>query len=67
VFLSTFSSGLEGFFGALVFVAVLAVGMLRVDAAIAKPPSTQPSRPRPNGTDEKGDPIMCDPDGRPWR
>ena len=60
-------SGLDALLVAVPFVAVLLVGMFRLDTLLATPRrATSPRRP-PTGTDKQGRMLLSDPDGRPWK
>jgi len=52
---------------AVPFVVLLAMSIFRLDEVIAAPKRGRIQR-RTGGTDIDGNPILCDPDGRPsWR
>jgi hypothetical protein len=61
------NSGLSTFVVAVPFVGILFAAVFRLDALFA---SSQPHTENHRGfcgVDESGDPIMSDPDGKPWR
>jgi hypothetical protein len=60
------NSGWDTFWVAILFVAMLTMGIFRLDEVFAN--SNRDRRPirRPAGMDKNGDPVLCDPDGRPW-
>ena len=60
-------SGLDALLVAVPFVAVLLVGMFRLDALLAAPRRVSSPRRPPTGTDEHGRMLLSDPDGRPWK
>jgi hypothetical protein len=60
------NSGWDTIAVAVLFVVVLAFGIFRLDAIFAMPKSGAREPVRGCGTDEHGEPILCDPDGRPW-
>ena len=58
------TSGAETLLVAFPFILLLFVGMFRLDEVFATP-KTALKRQRPAcGLDERGEPILCDPDGR---
>jgi hypothetical protein len=61
------SSGRDAFLIAIPFIGVLLACLLRVDELVAAPkPGGVKHRSTICGQDENGQPILCDPDGRPW-
>lgn len=58
-------SGWDNIIVALPFVVMLGFGMFHLDALVAAPKSGAEQSGRIPGTDERGEPIVCDPDGRP--
>ena len=58
-------SGWENVLFAIPFVGILLVNLFRLDEIIASPKRSTPARRPPSGCDENGDPLLCDPDGRP--
>lgn len=58
-------SGWDNIVVALPFVVMLAFGMFHLDSIVAAPKSGIGQPGRISGTDENGEPIICDPDGRP--
>jgi hypothetical protein len=61
-------SGWDTLLVAIPFLVILFIGFFRLDGMLArkKKAGSRASRP-PSGLDEDGAPIICDPDGRPWR
>ena len=62
-------SGWDTLIFAVPFVGFLFVGLFRLDELFAAPKhevGRKPQRPAA-GVDADGEPIFCDPDGRPWR
>lgn len=59
-------SGWEAVLVAVPFLAILLMGMFRLDELMATPRRRQASRRRVNGCDQEGNLLYCDPDGRPW-
>jgi hypothetical protein len=57
------NSGLDTLAVAVPFVAILALGVFRLDAIVAAPKRPLRSPRRFGGSDEKGEPLVCDPDG----
>jgi hypothetical protein len=57
-------SGWDNVVVALPFVLMLAVGLFRLDSMMAAPKTVNRRANRIVGTDENGEPIVCDPDGR---
>jgi hypothetical protein len=51
---------------AIPFIALLIMGLFRLDGAFVKS-RKRSKRPPPSGVDEKGRPIFSDPDGRQHR
>jgi len=52
---------------AVPFIGLLLGALFRLDRVLAAPrPKIGPRRPA-TGTDSDGEPLHCDPDGRPWR
>jgi hypothetical protein len=45
------------------FVAILALGVFRLDAIVAAPKGPLRNLRRFGGNDEHGEPLVCDPDG----
>jgi hypothetical protein len=62
----TLASGLDTFMVAAAFAVAVAFGIFRLDSIVARPKGEAQSRERTSGTDEQGEPVLCDPDGRPW-
>lgn len=61
------SSGRDSFLIALPFLAIMLAGLFRVDEAIASPRRNAAKHHRSMcGVDEKGQQILCDPDGQRW-
>ena len=60
-------SGWETFLFAVPFLGVLLVGLFRLDELITSPKRPLKRRRRPAGVDHNGEPLLNDPDGRPWR
>lgn len=62
------SSGLDNILVALPFIGMLMVGFFRLDEILAAPRKRLANKPLhpPCGVDLDGNPIVCDPDGRPW-
>lgn len=60
-------SGWETFLFAVPFLGILLVGLFRLDELISSPKRRLKKRTRPGGVDHNGEPLMSDPDGRPWR
>jgi hypothetical protein len=58
--------GWDTFLVAGAFVLATAVGVFRLDAIVAKPKSGARRAERTCGTTHRGEPMLCDPDGRPW-
>jgi hypothetical protein len=44
----------------------LFLGFFRLDELISTPRQRTVSRPRLTGNDKNGEPLLSDPDGRPW-
>lgn len=62
---SMFNSGWETALIAAPFLILLVAGVFRLDELLVTQKATQ-KRPRAViGTDRNGEPILCDPDGRP--
>jgi hypothetical protein len=60
-------SGWDTFWVAAPFITLLAMSIFRLDEAFMAPKRGRGPR-RPGGMDANGDPILCDPDGRPsWK
>jgi hypothetical protein len=60
--------GWETLLVAVPFVLLLFVGMFRLDELFTSRKQLDTPQARPLcGVDEDGAPILCDPDGRPWR
>jgi hypothetical protein len=57
-------SGLDALIVAVPCVALLALGMFRLDAVLAASPGANRSGHRFCGSDEHGEPVVCDPDGQ---
>jgi len=60
-------SGRDGFLSSVPLVGLLLVYLFRLDEYFAAPKKVGRQRPPPCGVDLDGLPIVCDPDGRPWR
>ncbi|HVU46588.1 MAG TPA: hypothetical protein VHD85_10710 [Terracidiphilus sp.] len=65
-------SGWDTLLFALPFIGMLLVAFFRLDEAFAAPkrhpdPAKSATRRPACGVDEDGQPLMSDPDGRPWR
>jgi len=52
---------------AIPFLGMLLAGLFRLDELFAAPKKVGRQRRPPCGLDLDGRPILCDPDGRPWR
>lgn len=60
-------SGWETLLFAVPFLGILVVWLFRLDELISTPKRRAKRRRRPAGLDDDGEPLMSDPDGRPWR
>lgn len=60
-------SGWETFLFAIPFLGILLVGLFRLDELISSPKRRRKTRKRITGVDHEGEPVLSDPDGRPWR
>jgi hypothetical protein len=60
------SCGWEAFVVAVPALILVALGVFRLDTILAAPRSGAGLAGRVSGTDEDGEPLLCDPDGRPW-
>ena len=58
-------SGWENVLLVIPFVGILLVNVFRLDEIIASPKRSTTARRPLSGCDENGDPLLCDPDGRP--
>jgi hypothetical protein len=58
------NSGWDTFAVAIPFVLLLAVGIFRLDSIFASPRCSAGPADRLGGTNEAGEPVLCDPDGR---
>jgi hypothetical protein len=58
------NSGWDTFWVAIPFFALLVMSVFRLDEAFMTPKGVR-RRCRPGGMDRNGQPILCDPDGRP--
>ena len=58
------NSGLDALAIAVPFVAILAFGIFRLDQIVAAPRNASRTVHRFPGNDERGEPLVCDPDGR---
>ena len=60
------NSGWDTFLYAVPVLFMLVVGVFRLDELFAAPKqNARPPQP-PSGIDEDGQPLLCDPDGRPF-
>lgn len=57
-------SGWDNVIVALPFLVILAFGLFRLDSLLAAPRNGASRPNRVLGTDENGEPLVCDPDGR---
>lgn len=60
------NSGLDTFLFAVPFLFMLLGGIFHLDELVAAPKPATKRRQMPVGTDERGEPLLCDPDGRPF-
>lgn len=60
-------SGWETFFIAVPFLAILLMGFFRLDTLWSAPRERTRARRPASGMDQDGEPLLSDPDGRPWR
>ena len=59
--------GWDTFIVAVPFIGILIASFFRLDVLFAASKKHVPRRRGVCGMDEDGEPILCDPDGRPWR
>ena len=52
---------------AVAFVCILIGSVFRLDELIVRPKGASNQRKHLTDTDKFGEPVMSDPDGRPWR
>jgi hypothetical protein len=62
----TLASGWDTSLLALGFIAALGFGIFRLDVILFRPHHTTTQPRQSGGTDADGEPILRDPDGRPW-
>ena len=60
------NSGLDTLLVAIPSLGLLLVSFLRLDESLASPRQRKDKGQFVRGVDTDGEPIMCDPDGRPW-
>ncbi len=59
-------SGWGNFLVAIPLVGILLMALFRLDEIIAAPRHDRPVHRPTGGCDENGNPLLSDPDGRPW-
>jgi hypothetical protein len=52
---------------AVPFIGLMLVVLFRLDHMFSQPKQRSKPRRPPSGLDRHGQPVMTDPDGRPWR
>jgi hypothetical protein len=60
-------SGLDVLFYAVPLLLALIIGFFRLDEFISSPDRKDRSRRPVAGYDTNGEPLLSDPDGRPWK
>jgi hypothetical protein len=60
------NSGWDTFLYAVPVIFMLVVGVFRLDELFAAPRQNARTPRPPSGIDKDGQPLLCDPDGRPF-